>query len=192
MRTHPFKPLIPGNTKKLLVGTLPPENVNFYFSNSSNTRLWDILIAINKNVDQISTGGNNLANHSKIQLLKNLGLGISDIIYRYERDEINSTKDIHIDPKEYNDLLQLAVDNSISELLFVYQSALKWFIHSLKKVEPVRLKTLKNNFLIGAQQELNIQNKAIKCSLLPAPLNRGLKGQTLNYKLDVYRKYILE
>ncbi len=42
MRLHPFKPIIPDNAKKLLIGTLPPESAPFYYSNSSNTRLWDI------------------------------------------------------------------------------------------------------------------------------------------------------
>jgi G:T/U-mismatch repair DNA glycosylase len=191
MKIHPFKPLISKNTKKILVGTLPPENVSFYFSNSSNTRLWDILIAVKNNVDQITSGGNALDNFSKITILESLGLGISDIIYRYERDDYGSTKDLHIDPKEYSGLLQLAADNNISELLFVYQSALKWFFHSLGNVEPVRLKKLNTRFLVGPQQEVKFQNKIIKCTLLPAPLNRGVKGQTLKQKLGYYKKYIL-
>jgi G:T/U-mismatch repair DNA glycosylase len=190
MLTHPFKPQISKATKKLLIGTLPPENVPFYFSNSTNTRLWDILSAIKENKNHVGSGGNNLSNVEKIEILEKLKIGITDIIYGYERDE-PSTKDKHIDPKEYNDLLQLALDNNIDEMFFVYQSALKWFIHSLKKTEPVRLKKLKGKYIIGRQPEILAQEKIIKCTLLPPPLNRGTKGQTLDFKLGFYRKHIL-
>ena len=191
MKTHPFKPQISKVTKKLLVGTLPPEEVEFYFSNSSNTRLWDILKAINNKAKVVGKGGNLLSGSEKIQILDDLQIGIGDIIYRYIRDEYHSTKDKHIEPIEYADLLQLAVDNGISDLLFVYQSALKWFNHSLEKGKPIRLQKLKTKYNIGFQKEMSFQGKTIKCILLPSPLNRGKKGQTLDFKLELYCKYIL-
>jgi G:T/U-mismatch repair DNA glycosylase len=192
MQIHPFKPQISKTTRKLLIGTLPPEDVIFYFSNSSNTRLWDILTAINENTNYIGSGGNSLSYKQKIEILEKLKIGISDIIYGYERDQYHSTKDSHIKPKKYNDLLQLALDNNIHELLFVYQSALKWFVHSLGKTEPIRLNKIKTKYNIGRQQEIQVQGKTIKCTLLPSPLNRGRKGETLDFKLAFYRKYILE
>jgi len=114
MKTHPFEPLVLTNTKKLLVGTLPPEEVPFYFSNSSNTRLWDILTAINTKSETVDKGGNSLSAEQKINILRSLNLGISDIIYKYERDEYHSTKDKHIDPKKYSDLLQFVYSPEIS------------------------------------------------------------------------------
>jgi G:T/U-mismatch repair DNA glycosylase len=192
MKTHPFPPQISKTTKKLLIGTLPPEDVIFYFSNSSNTRLWDILTAIKEKRDYVGSGGNSLSDNKKIEILDNLQIGISDIIYAYERDEYHSTKDSHIDPKEYNDLLRLALDNNIQELLFVYQSALKWFIHSLAKTQPVRLNKIRESYTVGKQQSIEIEGKILRCTLLPPPLNRGTKGQTLDVKLATYRKYILE
>lgn len=192
MNYHPFLPLISNNTKKLLVGTLPPEGVKFYFSNSSNTRLWDILKSINENLKFISYGSNNLSNNQKIEILDNLKIGISDIIYSYERDEYNSTKDSDINPKEYKNLLQLVIDNNISEILFVYQSAYKWFLHSRENTEPVRLKKIKSKFIIGKQESIEYKGKIIKCTLLPSPLNRGRKGETLEFKISFYRKYILD
>ena len=191
MRYHPFLPQITTSTRKLLVGTLPPEGVKFYFTYSSNTRLWDILKSISENIEYISKGSNNLSNAEKVEILNNLKIGISDIIYGYERDNLRSTKDKDIDPKKYNDLLQLAVDNNITELLFVYQSAYKWFTHSLKKLEPVRLRKIRSKFDIGLQEEIKYQGKTIKCILLPSPLNRGRKGETLIFKIGFYKKYIL-
>jgi G:T/U-mismatch repair DNA glycosylase len=190
MKTHPFKPLVSSSTKKLLIGTLPPEDVTFYFSNSSNTRLWDILNALNNRTPIIGQGGNKLSDIEKTKLLKNLNLGISDIIYGYERDDYESTKDRDIQPKEYNDLLKLAHENGIDELLFVYQSALKWFIHSLKNEPPVRLKKIREKYNVGLQDNINYKGKSIKCVLLPSPLNRGRKGETLEYKLSYYKQYI--
>lgn len=46
MLKHPFEPFIPNNAKKLIIGTLPPENIPYYYSNSPNTRMWDLLSAI--------------------------------------------------------------------------------------------------------------------------------------------------
>lgn len=191
MKTHPFKPLISKETKKLLVGTLPPEDVSFYFSNSSNTRLWDILKAISEGAIAVGKGGNLLTTTEKIQILESLQIGINDVIYKYLRDDYYSTKDNHIAPKQYADLLQRAFDNEITELLFVYQSALKWFIHSLEKTEPVRLQKLKAKYSIGFQEEIIFRGRRIKCILLPSPLNRGRKGETLDFKLAIYRKYLL-
>jgi len=192
--THPFPPQISKATRKLLIGTLPPENVKFYFSNSSNTRLWDILRSIRESREQICSGSNTLSDMQKIEILDSLKVGISDIIYGYERDDITSTKDEDIEPREYRDLLQLAADNNINELLFVYQSAYKWFLHSLEKTEPVRLKRIKTRCIIGPigpQKEIEFRGKRIKCTLLPSPLNRGREGETLEFKIAFYRKYIL-
>lgn len=191
MRKHPFEPQISKKSKKLLIGTLPPEGVKFYFSNSSNTRLWDILIAINEGKDVVGKGGNILSDDKKIAILDKLGIGICDIIYEYDRDYMDSTKDTHIDPRSYKDILQLAVDNGISELLFVYQSAYKWFLHSLIEKMPVRLTELKSKHNIGLQQEIEFEEKMIKCILLPSPLNRGRSGETLKFKLNIYREYIV-
>lgn len=192
MNTHRFAPEIPLSAKKLLIGSLPPEGAGFYFSNSSNTRLWDLLGALESNSSEVGKGGYRLVTERKIEILKNLKIGISDIIYQYERDDPSSGKDTDIIPKKYNDLLQLAYDNGIDELVFVYQSALKWFNHSRQSVEPVRLRNLQGKYEIGPQPDVKFKGKVIKCVLLPSPLSRGTRGQTLSFKLDVYRKYLVE
>jgi G:T/U-mismatch repair DNA glycosylase len=108
MKTHPFKPLIPTGAKKLLVGTLPPESATAYFSNSANTRLWDILTSNDQNLSEVCSGTNKLSQTEKEKLLQRLKVGISDIIFQYDREEPDSTKDNHIIPRKYNDLIQLA------------------------------------------------------------------------------------
>jgi G:T/U-mismatch repair DNA glycosylase len=190
MRTHPFPPLIPPSSTKLLVGTLPPEGVRFYFSNSSNTRLWDILKAIYEKSTVVCKGGNALSDREKTNILSNLNLGISDIIYKYERDDLASTNDKHINPKAYNDLLELAAVHNITALLFVYKNAFRWFLHSLDKTTPVKIRKLKR-YGLQDEQVIEYRGRSIRCVQLPSPLNRGQKGQTLQFKLEVYRKHIV-
>lgn len=189
MRQHPFEPEIPKNAKKLLVGTLPPEGVTFYFSNSSNTRLWDILKSVDENHSTISTGSNSLSKIEKQKILSNLKIGITDIILKYNRQE-ETTKDQHIIPYEYNKLLDLAVSKGINELFFVYKSAYKWFVHSLKNEPPVRLRNLKLKLDKGFQKEIEHRGQKIKLTILPPPLNRGMKGETLEFKIKYYSEYI--
>jgi G:T/U-mismatch repair DNA glycosylase len=191
MKDHPFSPLIPEGSRKLLVGTLPPESARFYFSNSSNTRLWDILRSIYHGSDEVYHGSNDLNENEKRKILNKLNIGITDIILKYERIFPDSTKDIHIIPKEYKDLIKTAIDNNIGELLFVYNTAYKWFIHSLTKEKPVRIRRLKEKYKLGLRREITFGDKTIKCILLPAPLNRGRRGETLEYKLQFYKDHII-
>ncbi len=192
MKTHPFKPLIFDNSNKLLIGTLPPETAPFYFSNSKNTRLWDILKSINNNNSEISKGSILLPDQEKIKILKSLSLGIYDIIYKYDRTDNNSTSDKHIIPLQYSNIIGLISDTSIKELLFVYKNAANWFLHSLSGANPVKSNKLKSKLNYGVFKELTINNRKISCSLLPSPLNRGKKGESIKYKLDFYKKEILK
>jgi len=192
MKTHPFEPLAFEETKKLIIGTLPPETAPFYFSNGSNTRLWDILSSIDRGIAEISTKSNDLTRETKYDILKRLNLGIADIIYKYEREVSYSTRDKDIIPKEYKNLIEIAENSSVNEFLFVYQNAYKWFLHSLSHHCPVKTRDLNNQqYQIGFLQNIKLKNKEIKCYLLPSPLNRGRRGETLLFKLDFYRKLIL-
>lgn len=190
MHTHPFEPLIFPNTKKLLIGTLPPESAKFYFSNSSNTRLWDLLNSINKNILEIKPGSNLFEKEKKEQILRNLKLGITDIIFEYERDYIDSVKDEHIKPIRYKKITDCIIDTQVETLLFVYKNAAKWFLHSLSSDNPVRITELHQNIPLGKFDEQKIGNKIVSFVLLPAPLNRGRKGETLGEKLKTYRAWI--
>lgn len=191
MKEHPFKPLVFKNTRGLVIGTLPPESATFYFSNSSNTRLWDILYSIQQNKVELSNNSNLLSKDNKIEILKSLNLGIYDIIFGYDRIDFYSTRDEDIIPLKYSDIIDLVKKTKIEKLLFVYKSAAIWFLHSLVSDKPIHHKKLKYNLEYGVFKELSINNRIIKCILLPNPLNRGKKGETLNYKLNQYKNEIL-
>ncbi|WP_127845482.1 hypothetical protein [Psychroflexus aestuariivivens] len=178
-------------TKTILVGTLPPENAPFYFSNSSNTRLWDILKSIAEGKKEVTSGSNVLTPKEKEEILNKLKTGIYDIILEYDRDVMDSTKDKDIQPLKYSDLLSLAKQNQITKLLFVYKNAAKWFLHSLEKEKPKRVQRLKYEIDYGIFKTFETEYGDIKCILLPSPLNRGKKGETLDFKLESYQQEIL-
>ncbi len=187
---HPFEPIIFNNTTKLLIGTLPPEKAPFYFSNSVNTRLWDILQTVSSENETIYQNSNNLSDQQKEEILKSLDLGIYDIIKEYDRKNMESTKDSDIIPLKYSDIIKLVSNTEINTLLFVYQNAALWFLHSLKGGAPEKIEKLKSKLEYGVFHKLKVGSKEISCILLPSPLNRGKKGETLEYKLERYKYYI--
>jgi len=189
---HPFDPLLNSKTKNILVGTLPPESAPYYFSNSSNTRLWDILKSITEGKNEIVKGSNKLSDIEKEKLLSTLEVGIYDIILEYNRDIMDSTQDKHIIPEKYSDLMSLAKQYRIDKLLFVYKNAAKWFLHSLESEQPKRIQRLKYDIDYGVFKTIKAEHGDIKCILLPSPLNRGKKGETLEFKLNAYQKEIKE
>lgn len=189
-QTHPFEPLIFKNTRKLLVGTLPPESATFYFSNSNNTRLWDILKSISHDEESMSQYSNNLSKQEKIKIINSLDTGIYDIIKEYDRKIMNSTKDRDIIPLKYTDFNKLLSGSEVNELLFVYRNAAKWFLHSLTGEPPIKVNRIKIKLEYGEFHKLKYGDKEISCILLPSPLNRGRKGETLEFKLSEYRNRI--
>lgn len=188
--THPFDPIFFENTRKLIVGTLPPETATWYFSNSDNTRLWDMLKSISHDDESISQDSNSLSELEKSEILKSLDLGIFDIIKNYDRTKENSTKDSDIIPKKYNDIANFIIDSKVNKLLFVYRNAAKWFLHSLTGEAPILVSRVKTKLEYGEFHKFKVGNREISCVLLPSPLNRGKKGETLEYKLEIYRKEI--
>lgn len=191
MKTHPWQPIILKNTKKLIVGTLPPKSAKFYFSNSTKTRLWDLLFSIQNNLDYVVQGSNDLSDEEKRNLFENLNLGIADVTYEFERDKEDSVEDKHIDPKQYRNLLTLIEGTEIDEVLFVYKNAAKWFLHSLTGEPPVRVAKLNDKIEPGTFEEKIIGDRKIKFTLMQSVLNRSrIKGETLNKRLEIYREKI--
>ncbi|HYV95307.1 MAG TPA: hypothetical protein VE978_26260 [Chitinophagales bacterium] len=134
---------------------------------------------------------NKLSDAEKRKVLEKLNLGIMDIIWGFERDQEDSTKDKHIDPKEYKNILELLKGTDVNEILFVYKIAAKWFLHSLTGEAPLRVSRLKKYKIEnGTFHEMVVGNRKVKFTLLPSPINRAKKGETLNKRLEVYKKHI--
>ncbi len=149
-----------------------------------------MLQSISLDDESISHHSNNFSKLEKTKILKSLNLGIFDIIKSYDRKIEDSTKDTDIIPKKYSDIANLIVDSKVDKLLFVYRNAAKWFLHSLTGESPKMLNLLKANLEYGEFYKLKIGDREISCVLLPSPLNRGKKGETIEYKLAIYRKEI--
>lgn len=190
--THPFEPYIIKNSKNMIIGTLPPEGIKFYYSNSPNTRMWDILRSVLEKTDTLPKNSYRLSTNEKKTILSNLNLSMADIIHKYER-KADSTKDTDIIPLEYLDIKRVIKETSITNLLFVYKSSARWFLESLEGNEPARLskitKKIDSNYDIF--HTFMLDGREINCILLPSPLSRGTKGWTLKRKKDVYEKWLI-
>ena len=116
----------------MIVGSLPPEGSAFYYSNSQNNRMWDLLRSIQKDLDVLPKNGYSLSVKEKKEILQALKLSMTDIILEYDRKE-DSSKDNDIIPLKYNNIADLIAHTSIVNLLFVYKSALEWFLDSLQQ-----------------------------------------------------------
>jgi G:T/U-mismatch repair DNA glycosylase len=192
---HPFEPYIAKNSKNMIIGTLPPENIEFYYSNSKNTRMWDILKSIAENTEEIPSNSYQLPTEDKKEILEKLHLSMADIIKEYERkkdeDGKPTTKDKDIIPLKYNDIASIIKDTEIENLLFVYKDALEWFLHSLENLTP--LKSIKipklKKLEYGIYDTISLNGKTINLILLPNPLNRGKTGETLPFKRDKYKEW---
>lgn len=190
-KQHPFEPIIHKHSKTLLIGSLPPETAPFYFSNSSKTRLWDLLYAIENKSNLVGKGMYLSDKSTKIKILKGLGLSITDIIYEYDREDMNSGEDEKILPLTYKNIIELIEDTEITKLIFLYKSAAIWFLHSLSNNIPLPIRKIKYKIDWGEFHKFEINNRIVTCILLPNPLNRGKKaGETLEVKLQDYKKHI--
>lgn len=188
---HPFYPIIGQNTTKLIIGTLPPEGSSFYYSNNSNNRLWDFLKGIYDNSLEIPVKSTKLSIEDRLLIIKNLSVGLADIILEYEREN-NSTLDSDIIPLRYRDIDDLILNSAVTELYFVYKNAAKWFLHSRKRLPPVKISKL-NNLKIPIEEifySYELNGRVINAMVLPSPLNRFTKKCELKEKYNIYRKYI--
>lgn len=189
MSLHPFAPAIPSTATRLFIGTLPPEKIDFYYSNSAKTRMWDLLRAVKESTSVLQANGYKLDKKEKQDILRNVGVGLTDIIFEYERQN-DTVKDQDIIPIAYNDIIKIARENNISHLVFVYQDALKWFLHSLKNERPLKAKLLPKLSYEYGTHILAHDGKQFTITLVHSPLNRGPKGWTLERKLEEYREVI--
>ena len=183
---HPFEPIIFKDSKVMIIGTRPPIDADFYYSNNSNNRFWDILNAIIENSNILPKGGFSLSKNIKKEILEKLKISLADILEEYGLSDEHSPSDNVVNPIKIRNIDELIKDTSITKLLFTYKKAAELF---LKNKE---INIGKQNLEPGKMfYEYNINNRNIKCYLLPNPLNRGREGETLEKKLNIYKDLIL-
>ncbi len=154
--THPYKPFIPENATKLIVGTLPPprftkrqlreDDVDFCYG-SGDGLLWIIL-------DRIFELGLKFENTEKAveqrkKFLRERGIGICDVVESSRREKIDAS-DIGMQKVELRDMINIMRENpKIDTLLFTggnSKNGPEYFFRKYLKESDhdIRLKVISN------------------------------------------------
>lgn len=194
---HPFEPFIPKGAKKLIIGSIPPprfciipqeisnEDVNFYYGSKDNS-FWRIMQEIfNTDLQYKNTAS---AIEQRKELLKNLSIGITDII-----DECihinNSASDEDLKILKHKDIFGLLNVNESIETLIYTSDFVKKQINSIYKTYHT---IDKNN---TRKQTVKIGNKTYNVRVLfsPSPLaliNMGKNGT--EKRKEQYRDFLVK
>ena len=190
--SHPYKPFIPSNATKLIVGTLPPPrfttgellpgDVNFCYG-SRDGQLWPILDSIFELHLTFET--TNKAIEQRKQFLQNNNIGICDIVESCKRTKIDAT-DLGMQHVVLRDLIgYLKVFPKIDTLLFTggnSKNGPEYFFRKHIKQYNVSLQIVDDN--TPKIHQFVLDNRIIKTVSLTAPsgsANRAV-GSNPDYK----------
>ena len=192
LHSHPYKPFIPNNATKLIVGTLPPPrfttgellpgDVNFCYG-SRDGQLWPILDRIFElNLTFETT---NKAIEQRKQFLQNTNIGICDIVESCKRTKIDAT-DLGMQHVVLRDLIgYLKEFPKIDTLLFTggnSKNGPEYFFRKHIKQYYLSLQVVDNN--TPKIHQFVLDNRIIKTVSLTAPsgsANRAV-GSNPDYK----------
>lgn len=190
---HPYKPFIPKNATKLIVGTLPPPrfykgvlkkgDVDFCYG-SVDGLLWKILNEIFKLNLQFET--TEFAIQQRKDFLKNRNIGICDIVAACTREKIDAS-DLGMENIQLRDMLfYLNKFPKISTLLLTggnSKNGPEYHLRNLLKKEQIDFATISNK--TPRIHQFKLKNKIIKVVSLTAPsgsANRAI-GSNPEYKI---------
>jgi G:T/U-mismatch repair DNA glycosylase len=192
LHSHPYKPFIPNNATKLIVGTLPPPrfttgkllpgDVDFCYG-SRDGQLWPILDSIFELHLTFET--TNKAIEQRKQFLQNNNIGICDIVESCKRTKIDAT-DLGMQHVVLRDLIgYLKVFPKIDTLLFTggnSKNGPEYFFRKHIKQYNVSLQIVDDN--TPKIHQFVLDNRIIKTVSLTAPsgsANRAI-GSNPDYK----------
>ena len=152
LHTHPYKPFIPVNTRKLIVGTLPPPrfttgalkpgDVDFCYG-SRDGQLWPILNRLFNLELPFETTKEAIAKRK--DFLRDNQIGICDIVASSRREKIDAS-DLGMTEVKLRDLITVLQDNpKIETLLFMggnSKNGPEYFFRKLLKQYGIPLKKL--------------------------------------------------
>lgn len=192
LHQHPYKPFIPKNTTKLIVGTLPPprfsighlldRDVDFCYG-SRDGQLWRILDRIfDLNLKYETTGE---AIVQRKEFLIERQIGICDIVEKCEREKIDAT-DLGMQRPQLRNLIGcLEKHRSIKTLLFTggnSKNGPEYFFRKLLKQYDIPFELISNE--VPKIHQFNLNSRIIKTISLTAPsgsANRAV-GSNPEYK----------
>jgi len=192
--THPYKPFIPENATKLIVGTLPPPrftkqqlkegDVDFCYG-SRDGLLWIVLDNIFGLDLKFET--TEYAVRQRKEFLKDRGIGICDMVESSRREKIDAS-DLGMQKVELRNMIEILKENTkIDTLLFTGGNSKNgpeyFFRKHLKKLDSdIRLKVISNE--VPRVHQFILDGRLIKTVSLTAPsgsANRAI-GSTELYK----------
>ncbi|WP_338731110.1 uracil-DNA glycosylase family protein [Mangrovimonas cancribranchiae] len=193
---HPYKPFIPKDTSKLIVGTLPPprfttgdlkpDDVNFCYG-SRDGQLWKILNRIfDLNLKFENT--EEAVVHRK-SFLKKHNIGICDMVEKAKRDKIDAS-DLGMQDVELRDMIKILQQHTtIKTLLFMggnSKNGPEYFFRRHIKPHGIKLKVVSNQVPRIHQFLVPNTSRIIKTVSLTAPsgsANRAVGSMALYKQL---------
>ena len=189
---HPYRPFIPENATKLIVGTLPPPrfttgelkegDVDFCYG-SRDGMLWVIL-------DKMFDLGLKYENTAEAieqreRFLIKRGIGICDMVESSRRDKIDAS-DLGMQHVEMRNMIQILRDHPKIEMLLFTGGNSKngpeyFFRRHIKEIgEPINLKVISNE--VPRVHQFVLDGRLINTVSLTAPsgsANRSIGGMQL-------------
>lgn len=186
---HPYKPFIPQNATKLIVGTLPPPrfttgelkegDVDFCYG-SRDGMLWvilDKLFDLNLKFENTAQ-----AIEQRERFLRQRSIGICDMVESSRREKIDAS-DLGMQYVEMRNMIQILRENTgIDTLLFTGGNSKNgpeyFFRKHIKELgEPINLKVISNE--VPRVHQFVLDGRLIKTVSLTAPsgsANRSIGG----------------
>ena len=192
LHQHPYRPFIPQNTTKLIVGTLPPprfsqgqlleRDVNFCYG-SRNGQLWPILDSIfDLNLKYETT---EIAIQQRKEFLTERQIGVCDIVENCKREKIDAS-DLGMQQVRLRNLIgYLKEHTTVDTLLFTggnSKNGPEYFFRKHLKEYDIKLQIVSNE--IPRIHNFHLDSRIIKTISLMAPsgsANRAV-GSNSEYK----------
>ena len=191
---HPYRPFIPENATKLIVGTLPPprfttrelkeEDVDFCYG-SRDGLLWQV---IDKVFDlDLKFANTEAAVKQRKEFLEKKGIGICDTVESCRRDKVDAS-DLGMQEVELRDLISILKKHpDIDTLLFTggnSKNGPEFFFRKLLKEHNLKLKVISNH--VPRVHQFLLDGRPINTVSLTAPsgsANRAIGSMQLYKEL---------
>jgi len=198
---HPFKPYIPENATKLIIGTTPPprfakkelsdNDVNFYYGSEDNN-FWNIVGEITETKFKKENSIQEI--EKRKSFLKENNIGICDIVLSMDRKNPNSALD--------NDLINIEHLNIIDEILVKYPK-IDTLLYTSDFVKTQMTQLLKKIYgkeichLSSSEDKkkkrLTVNNNQYNVVILYSPspsANLGIGKGASKKRIEQYKKYL--